>query len=149
VTWSVTRANEASTSSPSVTECLQAQLQVATEQGGGGGSTNIPLGYTFLIVNIGTKSCVLQGYPYEVIFSTASGVPVKVSISHQSNVLYSNQRHSALCCVQVELHPSASVIQRQCLTAKQAGDVYRNVDRLPPARAIVCLVFVRVRPQAD
>lgn len=39
--------------------------------------------------------------------------------------------------------------QRQCLTTKQASDVYRNVDRLPSARAIVCLVFVRVRPQAD
>lgn len=125
VTWSVTRANEASASSPSVTECLQAQLQVATEQGGGGGSTNIPLGYTFLIVNIGTKSCVLQGYPYEVIFSTASGVPVKVSISHQSNVLYSQPKAQ-----RVVLRPGG---------VASFGISYPNDNVSPPSKPATCI----------
>ena len=125
MTWSVTRANEASASSPSVTECLQAQLQVATEQGGGGGSTNIPLGYTFLIVNIGTKSCVLQGYPYEVIYSTASGEPVKVSISHQSNVLYSQPKAQ-----RVVLRPGG---------AASFGISYPNDNVSPPSKPATCI----------
>ena len=125
VTWSVTRASGASASHPSVNECLQAQLQVATEQRGGGGSTNIPLGYTFLIVNIGTKSCVLQGYPYEVIFSTTSGAPVKVSISHQPNVLYGQPK-------------ARSVVLRPGGVAS-FGISYPNDNVSPPSRPATCI----------
>lgn len=68
-------------------ECLQAQLQVAIEQGGG----NVPhfaLGYTFLIVNTGPKSCELRGYPRETDFSNAAGQILKVSISHKRTTLF-------------------------------------------------------------
>lgn len=92
VNWSVTTANGTSPSRSNVAECRQAQLQGAMEQRGGGGSINIPLGYTFLIVNTSTHSCEVRGYPYEVIFSTTAGAPVKVSISHQGNILYAQPR---------------------------------------------------------
>ena len=71
VTWSVTKAGRTSQPSSSVAECIQGQLQVAIEQGGGlAGTVPATFGYTFLVVNIGAKSCELRGYPYEIIFST-------------------------------------------------------------------------------
>ena len=123
VTWSVTAAN--GVSNPSVKECMQAQLQVATEQRGGGGYTYIPLGYTFLIVNIGTKSCVLRGYPYEVIFSTTSGAPVKVSISHQPNVLYTQPKVR-----RVVLRPGG---------VASFGISYANDNVSPPSKPATCI----------
>jgi hypothetical protein len=125
VTGSVTSANRASAATPSVKECLQAQLQVATEQRGGGGSTNFPLGYTFLIVNIGAKSCVLQGYPYEVIFSTTSGAPVKVLISHQHNVLYAQPKVR-----RVVLRPSG---------VASFGISYADDNVSPPNKPATCI----------
>jgi hypothetical protein len=92
VTWSVTKASRTSQPSSNVAECIQGQLQVAIEQLGGGGYTYIPLGYTFLVVNIGTKSCELRGYPYEIIFSNAAGESLKVSISHKRTVLYAQPK---------------------------------------------------------
>jgi hypothetical protein len=88
VTWSVTKAR---TSQPrsSAAECIQGQLQVAIEQGGGlAGTVPATYGYTFLVVNIGAKSCELHGYPYEIIFSSDHGEDLKVSISHERTVLY-------------------------------------------------------------
>jgi archaellum component FlaG (FlaF/FlaG flagellin family) len=91
VTWSITKTSKPSHSSSSVAECMQAQLQTAIEQGGGL-QAHYAHGYTFLIVNIGTQSCELRGYPYEVLFSTTAGVPVKVSISHQRTNLYAQPK---------------------------------------------------------
>jgi len=125
VTWSVTTTNRASASSSSVKECMQAQLQVASEQRGGGGYTYIPLGYTFLIVNIGTKSCALQGYPYEVIFSTTSGAPVTVSISHLPNVLYTQPKVR-----RVVLRPGG---------VASFGISYANDDVSPPSKPATCI----------
>jgi archaellum component FlaG (FlaF/FlaG flagellin family) len=87
VTRSITKSSRPSHSSSSVTECMQAQLQVAIEQGGGF-MAHYALGYTFLIVNTGAKSCELRGYPYEIIFSTEGGESLKVSISHRRTSLY-------------------------------------------------------------
>ena len=109
VTWSVTTANGAASPRLNVSECLQAQLQGAIEQRGGGGYTYIPLGYTFLIVNVGTKSCELRGYPYEVIFSTTTGAPVKVSISMSATCSTPSPRLSASCFALVGSRPSVSV----------------------------------------
>ena len=125
VSWSVTAADGASPSSSNVTECLQAQLQGAIEQGGGGGYTYIPLGYTFLIVNVGTKSCELRGYPYEVIFSTTTGVPVKVSISHERNVLYAQPRVQ-----RVVLRPGG---------VASFGISYANDNISPPSKPTTCI----------
>jgi archaellum component FlaG (FlaF/FlaG flagellin family) len=91
VTWSITKASRPSHSSSSVVECLQAQLQVAIEQGGGF-MAHYALGYTFLIVNTGTKSCELRGYPYEIIFSTEGGEGLKASISHQQTSMYAQPK---------------------------------------------------------
>lgn len=91
VTWSITKASKPSRSSSSVVECMQAQLQTAIEQGGGL-QAHYAHGYTFLIVNTGSKSCELRGYPYEVIFSTENGDSVKVSISHQRTNLYAQPK---------------------------------------------------------
>jgi hypothetical protein len=91
VTWSITKASKPSHSNSSVEECLQAQLQVAIEQGGGF-MAHYALGYTFLIVNTGTKSCELRGYPYEIIFSTVGGESPRVSISHQRTALYAQPK---------------------------------------------------------
>jgi len=103
------------------------------EQRGGGGYTYIPLGYTFLIVNIGTKSCELRGYPYEVIFSTTSGAPVKVSIAHQRNALYAQPKAQ-----RVVLRPGG---------VASFGISYAN-DNVPPlskpARCIATLIDFRL-----
>ena len=93
VTWSVTKASRTSQSSSSVAECIQGQLQVAIEQGGGlAGTVPATHGYTFLIVNIAPKSCELHGYPTQIAFSTADGAPVKVSISHEPTLLYAQPK---------------------------------------------------------
>ena len=125
VTWSVTAANRTSPSSLSVTECMQAQLQTAMEQRGGGGETDIALGYTFLIVNTGTQSCELQGYPYEVIFSTTSGAPVKISISHQRNILYAQPKAR-----RVVLSPGG---------VASFGISYANDNVAPPSKPTRCI----------
>lgn len=125
VTWSVTGANRTSPSRSRVPECLQAQLQGAMEQRGGGGYLYIPLGYTFLLVNIGTTSCELRGYPYEVIFSTTSGAPVKVSISHQRNVLYAQPQPQ-----RVLLQPGG---------VASFGISYPNDNVAPPSKPARCI----------
>jgi hypothetical protein len=130
VTWSITKANSASNSNSSVAECMQAQLQGAMEQrggggGGGGGTTYIPLGYTFLIVNIGTQSCELRGYPYEVLFSTTAGVPVKVSISHQRNILYAQ--------------PTARRVVLSPGGVASFGISYANDNAPPPSKPVTCI----------
>jgi hypothetical protein len=130
VTWSITKANSASNSNSSVAECMQAQLQGAMEQrggggGGGGGTTYIPLGYTFLIVNIGTQSCELRGYPYEVLFSTTAGVPVKVSISHQRNILYAQ--------------PTARRVVLSPGGVASFGISYANDNASPPSTPATCI----------
>jgi hypothetical protein len=88
--WPTTTVSGASQSGLGVEQCLQAQLQVAIEQGGG----NVPhfaLGYTFLIVNTGPKSCELRGYPRETELSNATGQILKVSISHKRTSLFAQQ----------------------------------------------------------
>jgi len=90
-TWSITKASNPSHSSSGVAECRQAQLEVAIEQGGGF-MAHDAIGYTFLIVNTGSKSCELRGYPYEIIFSTESGETLKVSILHQRTALYAQPK---------------------------------------------------------
>ena len=93
VTWSVTKASRTSQSSTIVAECIQGRLQVAIEQGGGlAGTVPGTFGYTFLVVNIGAKSCELRGYPYQIIFSTEGGEGLKVSISHERTVLYAQPK---------------------------------------------------------
>jgi archaellum component FlaG (FlaF/FlaG flagellin family) len=87
VTWSITKASKPSHSGSGVVECMQAQLQTAIEQGGGL-QVHYAHGYTFLIVNTGPKSCVLRGYPYEVVFSTEVGEGLKVSISHRRTTMF-------------------------------------------------------------
>jgi hypothetical protein len=92
-TWSVTNAGGTSQPSSSVAECMQGQLQVAIEQGGGlAGTVPSTYGYTFLIVNTGAKSCDLRGYPYEIIFSTSDGARANVSISHDRTDLYAQPK---------------------------------------------------------
>lgn len=92
-TWSVTKASRTSQSSSNVAECIQGQLQVAIEQGGGlAGTVPATYGYTFLIVNIAPKSCELHGYPTQIAFSTADGAIAKVSISHEATVLYAQPK---------------------------------------------------------
>jgi hypothetical protein len=125
VTWSITKANNPSNSNSSVAECMQAQLQGAMEQRGGGGATSIPLGYTFLIVNIGTQSCELRGYPYEVLFSTTAGVPVKVSISHQRNILYAQ--------------PTARRVVLSPGGVASFGISYANDNAPPPSKPVTCI----------
>jgi hypothetical protein len=93
VTWSVTNASGTSQPSISGEECIQGQLQVAIEQGGGlAGTVPTTYGYTFLVVNVGARSCELRGYPYEIIFSTADGAPAKISISHDRTELYAQPK---------------------------------------------------------
>jgi type II secretory pathway pseudopilin PulG len=93
VAWSITKATRTSQSSYSVAECLQGQLQVAIEQGGGlAGTVPATFGYTFLVVNTGAKSCELRGYPHEIIFSTNGGEILKVKISHERTVLYAQPK---------------------------------------------------------
>ena len=93
VTWSVTKANSTSQPSSSVAECIQGQLQVAIEQGGAlAGTVPVNAGYTFLVVNVGAKSCEVHGYPYEILFSKKSGKIVKVSISHERTALYAQPK---------------------------------------------------------
>jgi Protein of unknown function (DUF4232) len=92
-TWSVSNAGGTSQPSSSVAECIQGQLQVAIEQGGGlAGTVRTTYGYTFLVVNIGAKSCGLRGYPHEIIFSTAGGAPAKISISHDRTEKYAQPK---------------------------------------------------------
>lgn len=91
VTWSITKASKPSHSSSSVALCRQAQLQTAIEQGGGF-EAHYALGYTFLIVNAGSNSCELRGYPYEILFSTVGGHSLKVSISHRRTAIYSQPK---------------------------------------------------------
>ena len=95
------------------------------EQRGGGGDTYIPLGYTFLIVNIGTRSCELRGYPYELIFSTTSGAPVKLSISHKPNVLYAQPKAR-----RVVLSPGG---------VASFGISYANDNASPPSKPASCI----------
>ncbi len=93
VTWSVTKASRTSQPRSSVAECIQGRLQVAIEQGGGlAGTVPATYGYTFLVVNIGAKSCELRGYPYEIIFSSEVGEDLNVSISHERTVLYAQPK---------------------------------------------------------
>ena len=93
VTWSVTKASRTSQPRSNVAECIQGRLQVAIEQGGGlAGTVPATYGYTFLVVNIGAKSCELRGYPYEIIFSSEVGEDLKVSISHERTVLYAQPK---------------------------------------------------------
>ena len=56
------------------------------------GTVPATFGYTFLVVNIGTRSCELRGYPYEIILSTEGGEGLKVSISHERTVLYAQPK---------------------------------------------------------
>ena len=93
VTWSVTKTSRTSQRSSSVAECIQGQLQVAIEQGGGlAGTVPATHGYTFLIINTAAKSCELHGYPTQIAFSTADGAIAKVSISHEPTVLYAQPK---------------------------------------------------------
>jgi hypothetical protein len=79
--------SEAATSLTSVPMCIQGELNVAIEQGGGL-QTKTPLGYTFLIVNIANRACSIQGFPWWIVFSRVGGVPTKVKITHHPNSLY-------------------------------------------------------------
>jgi archaellum component FlaG (FlaF/FlaG flagellin family) len=93
VTWSVTNVSGTRQPSSRVAECIQGQLQVAIEQGGGlAGTVPTTYGYTFLIVNTGAKSCEVHGYPYEVIFSKENGEAAEVSILHRRTVLYAQPK---------------------------------------------------------
>jgi len=93
VTWSLTRVSETSPRGANVPVCIQGQLQVAIEQGGGlAGTVPETYGYTFLVVNAGAQSCALRGYPYEVLFSTQDGHVLQVSISHERTVLYAQPK---------------------------------------------------------
>jgi hypothetical protein len=93
VTWSATRASGSSRAKTNVAECIQGQLQVAIEQGGGlAGTVPTTYGYTFLVVNTGATSCEVHGYPYEIIFSAKDGSAAKVSISHERTALYAQPR---------------------------------------------------------
>lgn len=75
--------------SASVASCIQGQLQVAMEQGGGlAGPVPETYGYTFLVVNIGRVACQMQGYPHEVIFSRSTGRELRVTVTHQATALY-------------------------------------------------------------
>ncbi len=89
VSWSIASATDRHHASARVPECIQGQLQVAIEQGGGlAGTVPATFGYTFLVVNTGPKSCAVRGYPYEIIFSRSNGTAVKVAISHRPTELY-------------------------------------------------------------
>lgn len=93
VTWPITKASRTSQLSSSVAECIQGQLQVAIEQGGGlAGDVPATYGYTFLIINTAAKSCELHGYPTQIAFATADGAPVNVSISHEPTALYAQPK---------------------------------------------------------
>ncbi|HUY42687.1 MAG TPA: DUF4232 domain-containing protein [Acidimicrobiales bacterium] len=93
VTWSLTRAGETSPRGLTVPECIQGQLQVAIEQGGGlAGTVPETYGYTFLVVNAGARSCTLRGYPYEVLFSAKDGHALRVSVSHEPTALYAQPK---------------------------------------------------------
>lgn len=84
--WDAVNAN-AATSQPSVPMCIQGQLNVAIE-GGGGLQTGTPLGYTFLIVNITSHSCELQGFPWWFVIATTGTTTTKVAVLHRPNSLY-------------------------------------------------------------
>jgi hypothetical protein len=72
-----------------VPTCIQGQLQVAVEQGGGAIGPNVTRGYTFLVLNTATHDCSIRGYPWRIVFSTAiGGVTRKVSINHRPTSLY-------------------------------------------------------------
>ena len=79
--------SEAATSLTSVPACIQGELNVAVEQGGGL-QTKTPLGYTFLIVNITHHACSIQGFAWWIVLSRTGGVSTKVKIGHHSNSLY-------------------------------------------------------------
>lgn len=133
VTWSITRAHGPSIFRSGVAECRQAQLQGAMEQRGGGGYAYIPLGYTFLLVNVSTTSCELRGYPYEILFSTTGGANVKVAISHHRTFLYAQPRAR-----RVVLRPNG---------VASFGISYANDNVAPPrgpARCIATLVDFRL-----
>lgn len=51
-----------------------------------------PLGYTFIIVNIGPTSCALRGYPRQVTLSNSHGATLDVRVTHVANVLYAEPR---------------------------------------------------------
>jgi hypothetical protein len=79
--------SEAATSRASAPECIQGELNAAIEQGGGV-QTKSPLGYTFLIVNTSDHTCVIQGFPWWMVFSRAGGVVASVKITHRPDSLY-------------------------------------------------------------
>jgi hypothetical protein len=89
--WPNINVSEAAQSSSSVAQCIQGQLQVAIEQGGGL-QVHTALGYTFLIVNTGARSCELRGYPRETAFSTRGGQLLKVSKSHHRSALFAQPK---------------------------------------------------------
>ena len=95
------------------------------EQRGGGGSVIIPLGYTFLIVNISRQSCDVRGYPYEIVFSTTTGAPVKVTISHRPNILYLQPR-----ATRVVLRPGG---------VASFGLSYADDNVAPPSQPTACI----------
>jgi|SRR5665213_2268492 len=75
------------TKSAIVPACIQGQLQVAVESGGGL-QVGTPQGYTFLVVNITSHSCALQGFPWWIVLSTSGGNTLKTSVLHRPNSLY-------------------------------------------------------------
>ncbi len=127
-TWSTAITSSASAPRSRVGECIQGQLQAAVEQRVGFGVAQNPLGYTFLLVNISARSCELRGYPYEFIFSTATGTTARVAMSHARTALYAQ--------------PTAQFVVLRPGAVASFGLSYEGINVPPPGEPTNCLATI-------
>ncbi len=117
--------SSASESRSRIAVCLQGALQTAIEQRVGYGTAQNPLGYTILVVNVTPHTCELRGFPYEIIFSTATGEKARLSMSHNRNALYAE--------------PSAQLVTLRPGGVASFGLSYEGINVPPPGEPTRCL----------
>jgi hypothetical protein len=84
----ITTSDSAQSATVTNPTCIQGQLQVAMEQGGGAIGPRITRGYTFLVLNMATHDCSVRGYPWWVVLSNTRGNTRKVFVNHRPTSLY-------------------------------------------------------------
>lgn len=89
--WAPSGGGASSRPATALDRCLQGELQVAIEQGGGN-QAHYALGYTFLIVNTAKRACTLRGYPRQVELSNVGGNVVHVTLAHRPTSLYAQPK---------------------------------------------------------
>jgi len=134
--WTSSEGGASSGPAAAADRCLQGELQVAIEQGGGN-QVHYALGYTFLIVNTAKRACTLRGFPRQVELSTTGGNEVHVTLAHQPTSLFAQPKiGSVLLGVGgVASFGISYSYSRDAFTSDAKGCVATLVDVRLPARA--------------